>query len=763
MKLRNYGNKRYIFLFFTLLNILIFGVLNNTSFNNHVTYPNNPQSSGIISYLDKQLVDNPTFIPPVDPWYPSITGDSSDVASTTSLNQANYVVIGESRQKQVILNSSTASSWNPFNKTKLVPNLGIGFDANGVYTAHEWNETIGPQNTPSINWKLPVNMGVDMSNFIITSVTFDAVINATVDQDIDTPGDIMANWNSSIVDQFQFYDYAQFYIEITDLTLNEISTYRIAFNQTRWLGHDFPTDYKMQKSIESETEQTIINILNNVLNIDPGHNNFVVVLGINIYCEDNVADNVFGWSDSDPWDELRFKTLNLTISYEKKINRFSTVSWNLDLNKITGSYVKITSANFSFKFKMNQNWSIASPNSELRIYINDRSHQETINLLNYTYSPSFQDAKIGGFNISSIILPYENFTLSIQLFLAENFRLGSNITISITDVYLYVSYTEFYPDSPIFDILNVVGPFLLAGIFIAVSIVLASILHRTPKQRGLKNLSFTTGYPKNLKPDKPYWLSVYLHLPKSKDNVADLIDDKHKEGGFESYIPTKESIMELNCVVTLKMIPNVNNITFEPIRQDIIWDTNPKEISFRLNADSKDINKTLNGTIDIFKENLFIGQIPLSFSVSQDEKPTEVAKVEGKKFASTFVSYSYENVDIVYPLIEAYKSIGIRVIDANDDIYSGKWEKPARKLIYKSDVFQLFWSTESIKSKGVEIEWKLALELLDQRGDHFIRGCYWETHLPKIPKELSRFKYRKINLRTLDLRRKIKKKYTKKR
>ena len=759
MKLQNYRKKWYFFIFFTLFSFLIFGIVNMKYYNNNVNYSKNPHTSGITSHLDEQWVVNPTFIPPIDPWYPSITGDSSDVSTSTSLNQANFVVTGESRQKQVILNSSTASSWNPFNKTILLPNLGIGNDSNGVYTGHDWDETVGPSNTPSINWNLSVNMGVDMSNYIITSVAFEAVINATVDQDIDTPGDTIAEWNlGSNVTQFQFYDYAQFYIEISDLSLNEINTYRIAFNQTRMLGNELSTNYNMQKSIESESEQTIINVLNSVLSIDPGHNNFAVVLGIYIYCE----DNVIGIGDRDQWDELRFKTLNLTISYEKKISRFTTVSWNQDLNIITGSYIKIKTANLSFKFKIDQNWPLSSHNSVIRILINDRTHEEAINLSNYVYSPSFQEAKLGGFNITSKILPYENFTLSIQLYLAKNFGLGSNITISITDVYLYVSYTEFFPDIPILDILYLFGPFLLVGILFTVSIVLASLLHRTPKQRGLKDLSFTTGYPEVVKPDKQYWLSVYFHSRKYKDDVAKKIDDREEDKGFDTYIPILESIIELKCAVTLKIIPNVKEITFEPVKQEIFWHKYIKEISFRFNTDSKDIDKTLTGFIDIFKENLFIGQIPLSIKVSQEEEPIKVTKTGSKKFESVFLSYSYFNQEIVDNFKEAYDSIGIDVNTATGKILTGKWRKQIKKLIKESDIFQLYWSTESSESEGVEEEWKQALEYMNQRGEHYLRGCYWETPMPKLPKEISETWIHKINLRNLDLRRKIKKKLKKK-
>ena len=761
MKLKNYRKKGYFFIFFTIFSFLILCVLNIKYCNDHINYSNNPRTSGIIGHLDEQWVVNPTFIAPGDPWYSSIEGDSSDLITSLSPNQANYVVIGESREKQIILNSTTFPSWTSFNKTKLSPNLGYGGDINGLYCGHDWDESAGPENTPSINWGLNVNMGVDMSDYRITSATFEAIIYASVNPDIDTPGDVIADWmNMSALNQAVFYDYAQFQIEISDLGLNEINTYRIAFDQTQLLGNDGASNYDMESLISTESEQAIINAINNILSIDSGHNNFVIVLSIYMYCE----DNTFGMNyDRDQWEELRFKFLNFTLSYEKRINKFTSASWSQDLKQVKGSYVLITDANLSFKFKIDQNWPSSSQNSEIRIFINDRKHEEVINLSNYVYSPFFQEAKLGGFNITSKIIPYENFTLSIQLYLADNFGLESNITISITDVYLYISYTEGFPDISPSDYRNVIGPFILAVIFFIVSIVLALMLSHKPKWRGLEELSFTTGYPGVVKPDKTYSLSVYLHFPEFQDAVKKLIDSKEQQKDFDSYVPTLESVLELKCAITLKVIPQVEGIIFEPIKQEIAWYKDIKEFNFRINADPAKVEKSLSGSIDLFKDALLIGQIPLSIKVSQEEKPTEIVKTSSKMFESAFISYSYLDEELVDNFVEAYKSLGIDVNIATEKILTGeKWEKPLGKLMDKSDVFQLYWSTKAKESKNVTKEWKYALKLKDQKGKKFIRGCYWEIPMPELPEDLSKIHLHKINLRNLDLKRKIKKKLKKK-
>jgi len=410
-------------------------------------------------------LDNPTFEDPIEPpWYPSFQGDVSDVAISTSLNQGDITIIGESRNKQVLLNTATQSNWMAFNKSDLeiipqrasVPYYGV--DDDGAWCSHWWDEgeTGGqPKNTPRMHWRTNVSMPVDMSDYIITSLSFSSIINASVDPDIDTPNDVLAKPGTSI-NQFETYDYAQFYVEVTTLNIDELNTYRIAFNQTRLLGNENLLLYNVEGFIGAYEEQAIIDALNNVLAVDPGHNNFTIVLGIYMYCEDNNSG-----TDRDHWDDMRFKFLNLTFSYEKKIDQFTSGSWVQDLDAISGSNVQITDANLNFKYKIDRNWTESSQNSHIRIYINERKFDQTISLVDYVYSSSFQEARSGGYNIEEILLPYENFTLSVQVYLAEDFELGNNITISITDVYLYISYTETFPD-PISENWLFVGLFIIA-------------------------------------------------------------------------------------------------------------------------------------------------------------------------------------------------------------------------------------------------------------------------------------------------------------
>ena len=74
----------------------------------------NPQ--GIVEdFYSVQWLDNPTFESPVDPWYNSTFGDTSDLIASIGTNQANYEVLGDEHTEQIQLiqtgNHSINRNW----------------------------------------------------------------------------------------------------------------------------------------------------------------------------------------------------------------------------------------------------------------------------------------------------------------------------------------------------------------------------------------------------------------------------------------------------------------------------------------------------------------------------------------------------------------------------------------------------------------------------------------------------------------------------
>jgi hypothetical protein len=85
----------------------------------------------------------------------------------------------------------------------------------------------------------------------------------------------------------------------------------------------------------------------------------------------------------------------------------------------------------------------------MRILVNNIKILETIKLIDTNASSLFQEAGIGGFDITSMISKEENVSIDIQLYIADEFIYDQIITVSIDDVFLEISYIEFIPEGDI--------------------------------------------------------------------------------------------------------------------------------------------------------------------------------------------------------------------------------------------------------------------------------------------------------------------------
>ncbi len=388
-----------------------------------------------------QWLDNPTFTGTVDPWFPNIEGDTTDVSTSYTPGQANLEIIGDRRTFSAISGTPKKEDWqnvtNPF--FPALPDF-YEIDEFGCEVNHTWIDPNDPIQAPSIHWERNVTMPVDMSDYQITKASISAVFNASVTTSpggAGSPNEFYGvDSRNDVVPQSGDYDTARFYVLLSDLENNEI--YEVAWYQTVDLGQDSPEISNITDSFMNVVvEEALIFYLTSLFERDSYR--FKITLGIRIKCIDN-----FNY-DRDRWDSLRIKACNLNFTYEKKINQFTSLSWNQVGNEISGDNVYITGANLTFKFKIDQDWpEVLSPNSEIRILLNNNSHSETINLNLAT--TSLQDAKPEGFNVGYLILKDVNITISIQLYLADEFLFNGTIIVSIDDVYLDISYITVYDD-----------------------------------------------------------------------------------------------------------------------------------------------------------------------------------------------------------------------------------------------------------------------------------------------------------------------------
>ncbi|MFW9822903.1 MAG: hypothetical protein ACFFE4_08215, partial [Candidatus Thorarchaeota archaeon] len=278
------------------------------------------------------------------------------------------------------------------------------------------------------------------------------------------------------------YDYARFYIQIADPDFENV--YEIASYKTQYLGlwiDGWGGVLEFEDLTYSEPEEDLIFYLTSVLS--KNSSNFIIITGIDIFCEDNCR------SDVDTWDLLCIKNLNLTFTYEKKINQFTAISWNQDSNRImdiSKNKIEVTEAILNFKYKIDQDWHESSPNSEIKILINEVRNPETIRLIEYNYSPQFLDAKIGGFDVKSLISEEQNINISIQLYIADEFALNNVIKLTIDDIELNISYIVYQPANNNFVIVLwwiIVILLVISGLLSAITLRSNILIPRKIKKR----------------------------------------------------------------------------------------------------------------------------------------------------------------------------------------------------------------------------------------------------------------------------------------
>jgi len=404
----------------------------------------------------KQWIKNPTFESPIEPtwfWKNGTEGDNSDILAVSTPGQADYKVLGEEKTVTLIYgtpNSSTSPDWKIVNNGDFLLPYNVEMNSSGAYISHYLDESTGPgqvNNFPSVHFKTNVSMPVDMSDYVITNVSLEVDFNASVDINVDSYYDWNQTDNTIYIDTDKFIigDSANFYVELSDISSSypfrvaEFETRDLALGEGDFIDPDILTIPDTE--LNYTDEQDLITALNSAL--ENNHQNFTITLGLDVYCEDNKAG---GGGDQDYWEYLIFKTFNITVSYVKKIDQSTTLSWNQKGNKINGSNHQITDANLNFQYLIDQNWSTSAPLSEFRVLVNNKSFNEGIIKLS-SFNTSYQDLKVGGIDVTSLISTDVNISISLELYIKDIFTLDSNITISIDNVYLNISYVRTFSDS----------------------------------------------------------------------------------------------------------------------------------------------------------------------------------------------------------------------------------------------------------------------------------------------------------------------------
>ncbi|MHA1377627.1 MAG: hypothetical protein ACTSRG_04490 [Candidatus Helarchaeota archaeon] len=374
-----------------------------------------------------QWIKNPHFNPPISPnWTHTKSGDLTDLELSKGSGHIDYTVIGDNGSLTYNYTPPTQSDWimmrNP--DLPLFPNDTnsngwIGFDAAGIFTNHTWDEVAGDAvgQNPSILYKRNESLPLNLTDYRVTSASLRSIVNFSADGVVESPGESPPQGGYT-------FDYVRTYVKISDI--NETRTYELA--QYKYRGNSTLNDTLMNVV----PEDVLVFYLNNIFEMGTS---FTITLGINFFCEDNE------WLDIDIWHYVRIKSLNLSFTYEKIIDQNTRGFWGQTGNNFTAGagLFEINDAKFNFKYKLNSTWPGASPNAEIIIKVDNNTLSQTLKLI--STGTTYKEAKIGGFDVATLLVKNKNISISLELFLADNFDLTNNITLSIDDVTLNTTVT----------------------------------------------------------------------------------------------------------------------------------------------------------------------------------------------------------------------------------------------------------------------------------------------------------------------------------
>jgi hypothetical protein len=170
--------------------------------------------------------------------------------------------------------------------------------------------------------------------------------------------------------------------------------------------------------------------------------------------------------------------------------------------------------------------------------------------------------------------------------------------------------------------------------------------------------------------------------------------------------------------------------------------------------------KTARGQLKVYLGAILLAEIDLAIRVDSAHREPVVAgpphSETMRPYRKIFASYSHKDADIVRQYEALVESFGDRYLRDVRDLRAGEtWDPRLLAMIEEADVFQLFWSTNSMKSPFVRKEWEHALEL---GRSNFIRPTYWENPLPASeveglpPETLRRLHFHQVDADLLEPR-----------
>ena len=180
---------------------------------------------------------------------------------------------------------------------------------------------------------------------------------------------------------------------------------------------------------------------------------------------------------------------------------------------------------------------------------------------------------------------------------------------------------------------------------------------------------------------------------------------------------------------TLLVEPWLDGATFNPPTVEMRWEEPVHRADFRFRFD-EEAPATAHGGVRIFVGPVLVGELNLAIRVGEGEAPSSNAHQRASLPQSVRVVLS-RRTEVVEAVASTFRLLGDEYLIDAHDLRSGEdWQRRIAQFIEDADVFQLFWSSNALRSQEVLAECRHALSL---QHEGFIRPVYWQDPLPEDP------------------------------
>jgi hypothetical protein len=195
-------------------------------------------------------------------------------------------------------------------------------------------------------------------------------------------------------------------------------------------------------------------------------------------------------------------------------------------------------------------------------------------------------------------------------------------------------------------------------------------------------------------------------------------------------------------------------IEFAQKHQTRLWQGPVDEVEFGMKAGAELEGQTVHGYLRVHLGLILLAEVSISIEVNSRMARSLVGMTAAGEFQPVphyrkiFASYAHSDVTVVEQFERLAEAIGDEYLRDVRDIRAGEeWNERLKELIREADVFQLFWSRNSMRSEFVREEWEYALSL---GRKNFVRPTYWEVPMPEDrsdglpPASLLRLQFKRV-------------------